>query len=91
LVCSSSMEVCETDTETLERVGASHDRMRSMFARRFSRAVREGELPSDTDVESLAGFVVSSNMGMQVTARTQPGVAVLRGIADRILESIPTG
>jgi len=89
LVCSSSMELPEDDADSLARVAAGHAQMRALFAARFARAQREGELAADADPEALASYLVSANMGLQVTARANPDPALLRQVADHILSSLP--
>jgi AcrR family transcriptional regulator len=57
--------------------------------RRFQQAVKNGELPRDTDAEQLARFYGAVIQGMSIQALDGAGAKALRGIAETALRAWP--
>ncbi|HXM01582.1 MAG TPA: TetR/AcrR family transcriptional regulator [Chthoniobacterales bacterium] len=58
---------------------------------RFQQAVKNGELPRDTDTEQLARFYGAVIQGMSIQALDGASVKALRGIAETALRAWPGG
>jgi AcrR family transcriptional regulator len=58
---------------------------------RFQQAVKNGELPRDTDTEQLARFYGAIIQGMSIQALDGAGAKALRGIAETALKAWPGG
>jgi AcrR family transcriptional regulator len=56
---------------------------------RFQQAVKNGELPRDTDTEQLARFYGAIIQGMSIQALDGAGAKALRGIAETALKAWP--
>lgn len=53
-----------------------------LLERRLQRAVDEGELPSSTDCDAIANYIVTVQHGMSIQARDGASRDMLRAIAD---------
>ena len=58
---------------------------------RFQQAVKNGELPRDTDTQQLARFYGAVIQGMSIQALDGAGAKALRGIAETALKAWPGG
>jgi len=88
MVCASSQEIGADATLAYERVQAAKQTMVNNFAKRARQAIADGELPPDTDPVEVAQFIISSNMGLIISSRTERDPATLRAIADRTLRAL---
>ncbi|ANB77507.1 TetR family transcriptional regulator [Paraburkholderia phytofirmans OLGA172] len=60
-----------------------------MIAQRLRNGVKDGDLPSDTDVPALAAFYSAVTRGMAVQARDGAGPQKLKAIADVAMQAWP--
>ncbi|NPT59308.1 TetR/AcrR family transcriptional regulator [Paraburkholderia elongata] len=60
-----------------------------MMAQRLRKGVKDGDLPSDTDVPALAAFYSAVTRGMAVQARDGAGPQKLKAIADVAMQAWP--
>jgi hypothetical protein len=67
-----------------KRIGSVHT-LRS----RFQQAIKNGELPRNTDTEELARFYGAVIQGMSIQALDGAGTKALRGIAETALKAWP--
>lgn len=83
--CMVSIAVlsCAPEHESVARlVGSMRSQTVDALARRFQRAVSEGELPEGTDCLALARYFTAIIQGMSIQARDGAGQECLCGIVD---------
>jgi len=73
------------DIVAAKRMGSVHT-----LRTRFQQAVKQGELPRDTDTEQLARFYGAVIQGMSIQALDGAGAKALRGIAETALKAWPS-
>lgn len=87
LLTNATMELALTDADVGPAASQAHLRLVEALAQALAAARQAGELSprSPAQVRGLAEFLGSSILGLRVLARTQPGEAVLRQVADLAL------
>lgn len=87
---SCAVPTCAPENRAVADIVASK-RISSVHALRgrFQQAVRNGELPRDTDTERLARFYGAVIQGMSIQALDGASVKALRGIAETALTAWP--
>ena len=68
---------------------AERERMRATIAARIARGAADGDLPADTDPDSLAGFVEAVMAGMSARARDGAGRTQLTQTAELAIAALP--
>ena len=74
---------------TEPRLAAERTALRERLAHRVAQAVREGDVPADTDAEQVASFIMAAHSGMSSRARDGGRPADLRAIAEMTLKGLP--
>jgi AcrR family transcriptional regulator len=89
---SCAIPTCAPENRGVADIVASK-RMSSVLTlrARFQHAVKNGELPRDTDPDQLARFYGAVIQGMSIQALDGAGAKVLRGIAETALSAWPGG
>jgi TetR/AcrR family transcriptional repressor of nem operon len=64
------------------------DRIEATFRSGFAQAKARGELSSDTDIDALARFIVSSTQGLRLIGKTTSDRDALEGIARVMLRCL---
>lgn len=72
-------------------LGEHRKRSRAQLAARIHEGVRSGELPADTDVDALAGFVAVVLAGLSAQARDAATRNELLAVVDAALSTWPVG
>lgn len=68
-VVNSATEFAQRDPEIAALIAGGLERFKRVFRQALERARREGDLPADADVETLAYFLVSSKSGLKTMAK----------------------
>ena len=89
---SCAIPTCAPENRAVADIAASK-RMSSVLTlrSRFQQAVKNGELPRDTDADQLARFYGAVIQGMSIQALDGAGAKALRGIAETALRAWPGG
>jgi AcrR family transcriptional regulator len=89
---SCAIPTCAPENRAAADIVASK-RMSSVLTLRgrFQQAVKNGELPRDTDTDQLARFYGAVIQGMSIQALDGAGAKALRGIAETALNAWPGG
>jgi len=88
IVCTASIEADPCETDLVAHITRSRERLEAVFAERFQRAQREGELDADRDPVALARFVLNNNMGLIVQARAGMSAQALHQIAEQVVDAV---
>lgn len=78
-------ELANQDRATVERVRQSLERIEATFRVALVRAKARGEIKSESDVDSLARFLVSGIQGLRLVGKANPDHAALTDIATVML------
>jgi AcrR family transcriptional regulator len=89
---SCAIPTCAPENRAVADIVASK-RMSSVrtLRDRFQQAVKNGELPRDTDTDQLARFYGAIIQGMSIQALDGAGAKALHGIAETALKAWPGG
>ena len=89
---SCAIPTCAPENRAVAVIAASK-RMSSVLTLRgrFQQAVKNGELPRDTDTDQLARFYGAVIQGMSIQALDGASAKALRGIAETALRAWPGG
>lgn len=79
----------ECDSRLGAMVATARGEGERLVAQRLARAVREGELPATTDVNSLARFFMCVQQGMSIQARDGASQEALETIAHAAMAAWP--
>lgn len=63
--------------------------LRDRLSRRVAQAVKDGDVPADTDAEQVASYVMAAHSGMSSRARDGGTSAELMAIVDMTLSALP--
>lgn len=79
---------CNDDNRAVHRHLAEwRSTLESEFAERIRRGIADGDVPADTDVETVAAFFNTVNHGMAVQARDDPDPVKLTRIAESAISA----
>ena len=81
MVTNATIEL-NSDPEIAKYVKSIHRDYDRTFKKSLDRAVRQGELKSDTDTKALAQYLSHSAQGLRLLSRTNPGEAAVQNIVD---------
>jgi TetR/AcrR family transcriptional regulator, transcriptional repressor for nem operon len=79
-------ELARQDQTTAARVRRSLERIEMTFADALARGRARGEIPANSDVHSLARFLVAGIQGLRLVGKANPDRAVLESIAAVMLK-----
>ena len=88
LATMAAMEFGGADCEAARRVEANLDWMYDAFRRRCARAVAEGELPCETDADSVAAMLLAMTRGVAVLNRGHSDPELVRAAVRGLLASL---
>ncbi len=89
IVSSAVLQHSEASASVARDVAARREAATRAMRERFDRAVSDGELPADTDTDSLARFYAAVVQGMSAQACDGACTARLKRIADIALSAWP--
>jgi TetR/AcrR family transcriptional regulator, transcriptional repressor for nem operon len=85
-----SLEIAETSPRLRRRVSASFDHWQQTIATVIRQAVAQNELSSDTDPESVAGFLLNSWEGALLRSQAEKGNAPLETFMRNVFDGLLT-
>lgn len=88
LLCSSTIEAPIDEPEVAALLESAHQRTEDLLCKRLERAQEEGELAKERDARGLARFIISTNTGLMLLARSNPDPEWVRPIAAEVLRNI---
>ena len=88
LVTNSILELGERDVDVAERCRANEREVRGGFVHALQNAVQLGELPTDFDVDTWSGLLMTQVYGMAVMAKSGASARELRRSADLLLDRL---
>ncbi len=89
IVSSAVLQHSEASASVAQDVAARREAATQAMKDRFNRAVSDGELPADTDTDSLARFYAAVVQGMSAQACDGACTARLKQVADIALSAWP--
>ncbi len=89
LVVLAAVNVSRDSTEVAQAIATLRQEGQNLFAVRLQRGVKEGQLPADTDVKSLAGALNTMLEGMSLQARDGLTVAQMARLAAHASRLLP--
>lgn len=90
MVAAGELQTSAAQHALAQEVAALRLGAQQLIHDRLKRAVREGELPSDTDIATLSAFLAMTIQGMAVQARDGARPALLKRLADLAFKAWPT-
>jgi TetR/AcrR family transcriptional regulator, transcriptional repressor for nem operon len=85
-----SLEIVEESPQLRKRISASFDHWQHTIATVIQQAVRQKELPSGIDPESLAGFLLNSWEGALLRSQTEKSDAPLETFMSYVFDGLLT-
>lgn len=89
MVVLAAVNISEDEKEIIESVRELRAATKKMFADRLRRAVRDGQIPSDTDVPALAGALNTLLEGLSIQARDGLFQSELKAVAAHAVRMLP--
>ncbi|GAA0456529.1 TetR/AcrR family transcriptional regulator [Streptomyces sp. NPDC046215] len=89
LLVGAIVERSAHDTATARIAQDAITATQAAFASTLHSARAVGEIPSETDVESLAGFLTTMVQGLRVMSMSMPDRKLLTSIVDSALAALP--
>lgn len=90
MVAAGELQTSAAQAPLAQEVAALRLGAQKLIHDRLKRAVREGELPAESDIATLAAFLAMTVQGMAVQARDGARPALLKRLADLALRAWPT-
>ncbi|MBU1265492.1 MAG: TetR/AcrR family transcriptional regulator [Gammaproteobacteria bacterium] len=88
LVLNTANEFARRDPRIAEAVAEGLARFHEVLLAAVQRAQREGDIPSEYDVVTLANYLVSSMSGLKTLSKAGADEASLRGIIGQVLKTL---
>ena len=88
LLMNTATAFAQKDPEIACRVNIGLEGLRGIFERAVLRGQREGEITTEKDAKSLAGYLVCSLGGIKTVVKGGSGEADLREIVDIVLRGL---
>ncbi|RSL18330.1 TetR family transcriptional regulator [Edaphobacter aggregans] len=85
-----SLEIAAESSQLRKGISASFEHWQHMIATVIEQAVAQKELPADTDLESLAGFLLNSWEGALLRSQAEKSNAPLETFMDYVFERLLT-
>lgn len=89
MVVLAAVNVAERETEIIAAIREMRLATKRMFAERLSRAVREGQIPQETDVPAISGALNTLLEGLSLQARDGLFQSELQAIAAYAVRLLP--
>lgn len=89
MVVLAAVNISEEETDIIQDLRKRRLETRDMFARKIRQAVDEGQLPADTDIESLACAFNTFLEGMSLQAQSGMGVKEMEAMASYAVRMLP--
>ncbi len=89
MVVLAAVNICQDETEIIERVHKCREDTRQMFVERLRRAIADGQIPADTDVPTLAGALNTLLEGLSLQARDGIFLSQLASMAALAVRLLP--
>lgn len=86
-VCNTAIDLAPQDPEVQRNVLNYFDWMRCSFAKALQRAIQQGDLSPDFDIDHYAQFLVGTFEGVVVMARAGANITFI----DALLKTASTG
>ncbi|MGJ7614672.1 MULTISPECIES: TetR/AcrR family transcriptional regulator [unclassified Variovorax] len=90
LVALAAVSVSDASVEVREAIDALRREGKALFVKRLKRAVKEGQLPAQTELKSLAGALNTMLEGLSIQARDGLSVPEMRRLAAHAVRLLPT-
>ncbi len=88
LISNTVVELAPHDEKVAACVRIMLERMQTAFLNCLNRAVKAGELPSDTDTKVLSRFLATSNHGLMITGKSVLNPEEIKDVVDVILSTL---
>ena len=89
MVVLSAVNISEGETDIIRDLRRRRLETKNMFARKIRQAVDEGQLPADTDSESLACAFNTFLEGLSLQAQSGMGVKEMGAVASYAVRMLP--
>lgn len=90
LVALAAVSVSDASVEVREAIDALRLEGKALFVKRLKRAVKEGQLPAQTELKSLAGALNTMLEGLSIQARDGLSTSEMRRLAAHAVRLLPT-
>jgi AcrR family transcriptional regulator len=91
LVVLAAVSISDESVEVREAIEALRRESKALFVKRVKRAIKDGQLPAQTDVKSLGGALNTMLEGMSLQARDGLSVADMKRLAAHAVRLLPQG
>lgn len=91
LVVLAAINISPDETAVVDAIQSRRMATKAMFAQRFEQARKDGQFPSDTDIEALAGAFNTILEGLSIQARDGLAVEELERMAMLAVRMLPQG
>lgn len=89
LVVLAAVSVSDASVEVREAIDALRLEGKALFVKRLKRAVKEGQLPAQTELKSLAGALNTMLEGLSIQARDGLSTPEMRRLAAHAVRLLP--
>ncbi|MGJ7558450.1 TetR/AcrR family transcriptional regulator [Variovorax sp. RB3P1] len=90
LVALAAVSVSDASVEVREAIDALRLEGKALFVKRLKRAVKDGQLPAQTELKSLAGALNTMLEGLSIQARDGLSTSEMRRLAAHAVRLLPT-
>ncbi|WP_269758737.1 hypothetical protein [Variovorax sp. E3] len=87
----AAVSVSDESVEVREAIDALRREGKAIFVKRLKRAVKEGQLPAQTELKSLAGALNTMLEGLSIQARDGLSTSEMRRLAAHAVRLLPAG
>ncbi len=88
LICNTAREPIARDPDVQEQIDSFFRRIEGAYRQAINRAIERQELPTETNVRSLARFFLSVHVSVCVLGRGGEAKAVLKDVATEALSKL---
>ncbi len=89
MIVLAAINIAEDAQEIIEAIRELRFASKAMFAARLNRAIRDGQIPADTDVTALAGAFNTMLEGLSIQARDGLSQSELERVAAHAARMLP--
>lgn len=89
MLVTAAVNIADSEKEIIDCVREMRDATRKMFVERLRRAIRDGQIPADEDIQTLAATFNSLLEGMSLQARAGLSQSELKAVASRAVRILP--
>lgn len=90
LAVNAMLEMAAHDDDISDTLRRQNDRLQKRLVHMLTRAAESGELPPETDANSLALFLLNNLWGMRVMCKSAPSLDTLNTVVDRVMAALET-